>query len=189
MPAVPGHYAEGPEALIVSMASNGDRLAFEELVCRRQSWIRNLLRRCSNDEALADDLSQQVFMKAWRKIRQVKEPERFGPWLKRLAINEWLQHRRKGDALRNAGGEEQIVAAKVDKTSVAMDLDRALATLPEDVSLCVVLSYNDRMTHAEIAELTNMQLGTVKSHIRRGSEKLRQMLSAYDDAASLEESG
>ena len=188
MPAAPGHYAAGPEALIVSLATNGDRLAFEELVRRRQSWIRNLMRRCCHDGSLADDLSQQVFMQAWRKIRQVKEPDRFGPWLKRLAINEWLQHRRRGDALRDAGSEDQINAVNVEKTSVALDLDRALATLPNDVRLCIVLSYHERMTHVEIAELTRLQLGTVKSHIRRGSEKLRRMLSAYDDAGGLEES-
>ena len=187
MPAVPGHYAEGPEALIVSLAANGDRTAFEELVRRRQSWIRNLMRRCSGDGNFADDLSQQIFMQAWRKIRQVKEPERFGPWLKRLAINEWLQHRRKGDALRDAGGEELITAANESTTSVAMDLDRALTTLPKDVSTCIVLSYYERMTHAEIAEVTGLQLGTVKSHIRRGSEKLRQALSAYDENAGTEE--
>lgn len=187
MPAVPGHYAEGPEALIVSLASKGDRVAFEELVRRRQSWIRNLMRRCCHDGSLADDLSQQVFMQAWRKIRQVKEPDRFGPWLKRLAINEWLQYRRKGDALRDARAEDQIDAVNKDTTSVAMDLDRALATLSKEVSLCIVLSYYERMTHEEIATVTKLKLGTVKSHIRRGSEKLRQMLSAYAETDSMEE--
>ena len=187
MPATPGHYAEGPEALVVSLAANGDRVAFEELVRRRQSWIRNLMRRCCHDGNLADDLSQQVFMQAWRKIRQLKEPDRFGPWLKRLAINEWLQSRRKGDALRDANAEEQITTASNDKTSVAMDLDRALATLSKEVSTCIVLSYYERMTHEEIAAVTGIKLGTVKSHIRRGSEKLRQMLSAYDAAGSAEE--
>ena len=187
MPAAPGHYAEGPEALIVSLASKGDRVAFEELVRRRQSWIRNLMRRCCHDGNLADDLSQQVFMQAWRKIRQVKEPDRFGPWLKRIAINEWLQHRRKGDALRDANAEDQIAAASNDYTGVAMDLDRALATLAKEVSLCIVLSYYERMTHEEIAAVTGLKLGTVKSHIRRGSEKLRQTLSAYAATDGMEE--
>ena len=189
MPALPGHYAEGPEALIVSLAVHGDRRAFEELVRRRQSWVRNLMRRCCNDGSLADDLSQQVFLQAWRKIRQVREPSRFGPWLKRIAINEWLQHSRKDDALRNADDEKQITTANVDTTSVAMDLDTALAALPEAVRMCIVLSYYERMTHTEIGEFTNIQLGTVKSHIRRGSEKLRQMLSAYDDATATEDAG
>ena len=73
-----------------------------------------------------------------------------------------------------------------DKISVAMDLDQAMAVLPDPVSLCVVLSYHARLSHAEIAQLTDMQLGTVKSHIRRGSERLRELLSAYDETSNEE---
>ena len=186
MPATPGYYTEGPEALVVNLASKGDRDAFAELVRRRQSWIRSLIRRCSGDAHLADDLSQQVFMQAWRKIRQLKEADKFGSWLKRMAINEWLQYRRKNDALRGAEGEESITASQHDKTSIGMDLDRAMALLPGPVSLCIALCYHERMTHDEIAELTGMQLGTVKSHVRRGSRRLRELLSAYDETTELE---
>ena len=187
MPVVPGHYAEGPEALVVSLASKGDRDAFAELVRRRQSWIRNLMRRCCGDMTLADDLSQQVFLQAWRKIRQLREVDKFGSWLKQLAINEWLQYRRKNDALRGAESDEDSAMAHHDQTSVAMDLDRAMAILPGPVSLCIVLSYYERMSHSEIAQLTDMRLGTVKSHVRRGSERLRELLSAYDESATSEE--
>ena len=187
MSAAPGHYAEGPEALVVSLASKGDRDAFAELVRRRQSWVRNLMRRCCGDISLADDLSQQVFMQAWRKIRQLKEASKFGSWLKQLAINEWLQYKRKKDVLWGAASDVKITGSQHDKTAVAMDLDRAMAALPAPVSLCIILSYYARMSHAEIAQLTDMQLGTVKSHIRRGSERLRELLSAYDESANAEE--
>jgi RNA polymerase sigma-70 factor (ECF subfamily) len=187
MPVLPGYYAEGPEALVVSLASKGDRAAFAELVRRRQGWVRALLRRCSGDTTLADDLSQQVFMQAWRKIRQLRDVDRFGAWLKQMAINEWLQYKRKNDALRGAQGEESIVMPQLDKTSIGMDLDRAMSLLPGPVSLCIALSYHERMTHDEIAELTGMQPGTVKSHIRRGSERLRKLLSAYDETKQLED--
>jgi len=183
----PNYYADGPEVLIVSLASKGDRKAFADLVRRRQTWIRSLMRRCSGDANLADDLSQQVFLQAWRKIRHIREPDKFGSWLKQMAINEWLQHRRKGDALLGAEGEEGITSSRQDKTSIGIDLDSAMARLPAPVSLCVVLSYHERMTHDEIAELTGLQLGTVKSHIRRGSKQLREMLSAYDETTELEE--
>jgi RNA polymerase sigma-70 factor (ECF subfamily) len=72
MPATPGYYAKGPEALIVSLAARGDRDAFTDLVRRRQPWLRNLMRRCSGDSTLADDLAQRVFLKAWRNIRRLK---------------------------------------------------------------------------------------------------------------------
>lgn len=183
----PNYYVDAPEALVVSLASDGDRNAFADLVRRRQSWIRHLMRRCSGDAGLADDLAQQVFMQAWRKIRHIREPDKFGAWLKQMAINEWLQHCRKNDALLNADSEDEIRTAQLDKTSIALDLDRAMAKLPGDVSLCIALSYHERLTHDEIAALTGLQLGTVKSHIRRGSQRLRDMLSAYDETTELEE--
>ena len=188
MLATPGHYSEGPEPLIVSLAARGDREAFAELVRRRQAWIRSLMRRCSGDASLADDLSQQVFMQAWRKIRHVKDASKFGGWLKRLAINEWLQYARKNDALRVADSEQQEPAARAESTSLAMDLDHAMASLAGPVSLCIALSYHERLTHPEIAEMTGFPIGTVKSHIRRGSEQLKKLLSAYDDGHAEQES-
>jgi RNA polymerase sigma-70 factor (ECF subfamily) len=66
-----------------------------------------------------------------------------------------------------------------ETTSAALDIDHALARLPPAVRLCVVLSYHAEMSHAEIAEAAALPLGTVKSHIRRGTEKLESSLSAY----------
>jgi len=143
------------------------------------------MRRCSGDGTLADDLSQQVFMQAWRYIRQLHDADRLGPWLKRIAINTWLQHKRRNDPLRGADEHDDADSSHKDSTSVALDLDRALMTLAPDVRLCIVLSYHERMTHHEIAELTRQPLGTIKSHIRRGTKKLREELAAY--AEPLEE--
>ena len=137
------------------------------------------MRRCSGDATLADDLSQQVFTQAWRSIRQLHDADRLGPWLKRIAINMWLQHKRTNDPLRGADENNDADSAHNDTTSVAMDLDNALATLSPDQRLCIVLSYHERMTHGEIAEFTSLPLGTIKSHIRRGTLKLQEQLSAY----------
>lgn len=179
MRLAPDLYAKSPEAVLVGLSRNGQRDAFAELVSRRQTWIRNLMRRCCGSGTLADDLSQQVFMQAWRTIGQLQDADRFGPWLKRMAINVWLQQQRKNDALK--GAEEHVDADSVSKDTpgIAMDIDHALAVLPDDVRLCIVLSYHERMTHDEIATLTNLPLGTIKSHIRRGTKRLRDTLSAY----------
>jgi RNA polymerase sigma-70 factor (ECF subfamily) len=67
-----------------------------------------------------------------------------------------------------------------------MDLDRALATLPPTVRMCVVLSYNEGMSHREIAQVTEMPLGTVKTHIRNGALQLQQILSAYGGAGEVD---
>ncbi len=174
--------------MVVGLARAGDRDAFAELVRRRQSWIRNLMRRCCGDFALADDLAQQVFLQAWRNIRRVRQPNTFGAWLRRVAITTWLQHLRTNDPLRDADEYDETKRAHQDATSVAMDLDRALARLSNPERLCVVLSYHDGMTHGEIAELTDIPLGTVKSHIRRGTQRLQQILSAYADTPLSEQS-
>ena len=179
MRLAPDLFSKSPEAVLVGLSSTGNREAFAELVSRRQVWIRNLMRRCSGSPVLADDLSQQVFMQAWRTIRQLQDADRFGPWLKRMAINVWLQHRRRNDPLRGADEHLETDTSSKDTTGIAMDLDRALATLPDDVRLCIVLSYHERMTHAEIAASTEIPPGTVKSHIRRGTKRLQEELAAY----------
>ena len=171
--------AKSPESVLVGLSRTGNRDAFAELVTRRQTWIRNLMRRCCGDTSFADDLSQLVFMQAWRSIRQLNDAKRFGPWLKRLAINTWLQHKRRNDPLRAADEHSDADTTHRDQTGIAMDLDKALATLPDDVRLCIVLNYHERMTHAEIESYTGMPLGTIKSHIRRGAKKLQDELSAY----------
>lgn len=173
------YYPKCPEPMIVGLARTGDRNAFAELVRRRQSSVRNLMRRCSGDITLADDLAQQVFVQAWMKIRTLKNADAIGAWLKKVAISIWLQHLRKKDALHNADEFEDNDTPHDAESGVDMDLDMALATLPEAVRLCIVLSYHEGMTHAEIAQALEIPLGTVKSHINRGTEKLRQILSPY----------
>lgn len=177
-------YANAPEPLVVRLATLGDRRAFEELVRRRQSWVRNLMRRLSRDASLADDLAQQVFIRVWRTLGQLQDPLRFPGWLKRLAVNVWLQHHRKSDPL--AGGETLDAHEEPieHSTGAALDVDRALALLPSPVRLCIVLSYHAEMSHAEIAEAASLPLGTVKSHIRRGTEKLESLLAAYSEGAT-----
>ncbi len=174
--------------MIVSFARTGDRSAFAELVRRRQSYIRNLMRRCCNDTILADDLAQQVFLQVWVKIHTLKKANAFGAWLKRLAVSVWLQHVRKKDALRGADELAEGELAQHDSTSVGMDLDSALATLSNPVRLCIVLSYHLGMSHGEIAEHIDIPLGTVKSHINRGTQRLRQILAAYKDKPYAEKS-
>jgi len=187
VPKAQEYYPDCPEPFLVSLARGGDRGAFEELVRRRQSWLRNLMRRCCGDPTLADDLSQQALLKVWLSIHSLKEAQAFGAWLRRLAISIWLQHLRKNDALRGADELAEGVLPQHDATGEGLDLDAALATLPGPARLCIVLSYHEGMSHPEIAELTELPLGTVKSHISRGTKRLQQILSAYRGEPEAEE--
>jgi RNA polymerase sigma-70 factor, ECF subfamily len=188
---------EAAEAVVVTLAMNGDDAAYGELVRRRQDAMRQMLRRLTRNPALADDLAQQAFVRAWKSIRTLKSPAAFGAWLRKLAVNCWLQQARLkthevalgdealeaalADGLRaSTGGVDQ--AAPVERPVAArMDLDAALAALPPDVRLCVVLAYSEGMSHAEISESTALALGTVKSHIARGAARLRDLLQDYGD--------
>lgn len=170
------------EATVVALAMSGDAAAFSELVRRRQSALRNLLRRLSRDPALADDLAQQAFVKAWRSLPKLRSVAAFGAWLRRLAVNTWLEHVRAAHVLPMAMAAEELagVPGRAPATDEQLDLDRALAQLPPDERLCIVLAYGEGMSHGEISALTALPLGTVKSHIRRGGERLRALLDAYE---------
>ena len=168
------------EATVVALAMNGDASAFCELVRRRQSALRNLLRRLSRDAALADDLAQQTFLKAWRALPQLRSVAAFGAWLRRLAVNTWLEHVRAAPPPAVALDADELGASgSATSADTQLDLDRALAQLAPQERLCVVLAYSEGMSHGEISSATALPLGTVKSHVRRGSERLRALLSAY----------
>lgn len=166
------------------LAGKGDTRAFEELVKRYQSRLRNLLRRLSRDPVLADDLTQQTFLEAWASIRNLRSSSAFGAWLKKVAINTWLKHSSSKDPL-NAIDNKPEIPVKVEQSLVEeeIDLDRALSTLSKPERLCIVLAYHQGMSHSMIAEFTSMPLGTVKSHIRRGIQQLRNFLRSYEDGS------
>ena len=181
-------YSDRPEALVAALARTGNQDAFAALVARRQAWIRSLMRRCCGDATLADDLAQQTFLQAWRDIGKLREPQRFAAWLKRIAINVWRQHARKHDPLFDADPEVEEPAPQLSEAGMARDLDRALQSLSGIARLCLVLAYQEGMSHGEIAALTDIPLGTVKSHIKRASERVQAQLSAYDEVMTGERS-
>jgi RNA polymerase sigma-70 factor (ECF subfamily) len=183
------------EAILVALAIGGDDAAYGELVRRRQAQIRDLLRRLCRNAALADDLAQQAFLQAWRRIGTLQAPGAFGGWLRKIAVSTWLQHLRaqgsrpEGNAVTDrthSQPADQPPGAAVDEpaheptVAERLDLDRALSQLAPDARLCIVLAYGERMSHREIAEATDLPLGTVKSHITRGAARMRELLRGYE---------
>lgn len=175
-----GRFGNAAEAAVVALAMSGEREAFTELVWRRQSWLRNLLRRLCRDPSLADDLAQLVLLQAWRSLPSLRSVAAFGPWLRRLAVNAWLAHLRTA-TVRTVPLEVDALEGAVCTPRIGeeLDLDRALARLSPEERLCLVLAYGEGMSHSEISAAASLPLGTVKSHIRRGAERLRTLLHAY----------
>lgn len=177
----PGTYATASDATLVLLARERDQQAFAVLVERHQLWLRRLLRRLSHDHDVADDLAQQVLLQAWDALPGLQAGQALPAWLKVIAVRTWLKHLRRRDPLFNLDREEPVPDAAVTGTpAMNIDLNRALARLNGAVRLCVVLSYHEGMSHGAIAELTGLPLGTVKSHINRGSAQLRAYLAGYE---------
>ena len=163
------------EATLVILAASGDHKAFEMLVRRRQGPLRQLMRRICRDHALADDLAQQAFLQAWLGLSSLREPAAFGGWLRKLAVNCALQQLRKRGEWTDAEAGADLVAPTGDP-GAAVDIERLLHRLSAPERLCVVMCHSEGYSHGEVASLTGLPLGTVKSHVSRGSRRLRDWL-------------
>src|SRR5262245_17064231 len=141
---------------------------------RRQVRVRKFMYHLCRQTSLGDDLAQQVFLTAWRSLGRLRSAAAFDGWLKKIMVNTWLTEVRRGKLAITSDVEFEDLAVHHDATAERMDLDAALSTLPADMRLCVVLAYNEGLAHPEIAALTGLPLGTVKSHIARGAARLRE---------------
>ena len=171
--------AEAADPLVIALACAGDARAFAEVVKRRQGRVRKFMYHLCRTPSLGDDLAQQVFLTAWRSLPRLRSAAAFDGWLKRIMVTTWLEEVRRHKIVYSAEIDAEQAGSYRDTTAERLDLDAALALLSADVRLCVVLAYNEGLSHPEIAALTSMPLGTVKSHIARGAARLRETLAAY----------
>lgn len=172
---------EASDPMVIALACAGDDGAFTEVVRRRHTRVRKFMYHLSRQTSLGDDLAQLVFITAWRSLRQLRSAAAFDGWLKRIMVTTWLEElrRRKFGTLGEA--EPELTANTADAAAKRLDLDVALGRLSADARLCVVLAYDEGLSHPEIVALTGMPLGTVKSHITRGAAQLRILLADYSE--------
>jgi RNA polymerase sigma-70 factor (ECF subfamily) len=173
------------ESILVESARNGDSAAFEKLYRSNKDRIYGLLWRiCGGDAALAEDLLQEAFVRAWQKLDSFRGESRFGTWLHRLSANVALSDRRirlrrvrhevpmDEVAERTAVGDRDIVADK------RMDLEKAIARLPERARTVLILYDIEGYRHAEIAEMTGMAVGSSKAQLHRARKLIREVLDS-----------
>lgn len=166
-------------SLIARVILDDDRNAFGELVKRYQSEVRNLLRRLTKmDVARADDLAQETFIKAYQSIRRFQGHARFSSWLYRIAYNTFLNDERSRRETVPYEDELDHAAEEPAQHSNALrqDLDEAISGLEIAERAVFDLYYKKGMSHSETAEALELPLGTVKTHLSRGKEKLRRFL-------------
>ncbi|MCR9266349.1 MAG: sigma-70 family RNA polymerase sigma factor [Alphaproteobacteria bacterium] len=175
------------EELVALVVATKNPAAFGELVRRHQGIVRGMLQRMCRNHALADDLAQDTFIRAYEKIGSFKGTGSFKSWMCSIAYTEFLKSARKRKSTERVmekfqTGVEDTEAPR-DMGSV-VDLDRGLATLKEEERTLVVMCYSCGMSHSEAAEATGMPLGTVKSHVNRGRAKLQAYFQEAEVMAS-----
>lgn len=171
------------EVLISQTLELKDTNAFGELVRRHQARILLLHRRLTGDRALAEDLTQETFLRAWQKLYTYRGSGSFAGWLAKLGYNVFLQHRRRHRSdrlevtLQEAHVEGPVSDSTPDRSAMA-DLDRLLAALdPEDQAI-LVLTYAVGLTNREAGDVLGMPAGTIKARIHRAKQKIQLHLES-----------
>ena len=173
---------------LVAQAAAGSREAFDDLVRRHQVSIVSLARALTNGSADAEDLAQEVFLRVWRGLRGFRGDSTFRTWLHRVAVNVIHSHHGRVSRLRRlfqpapAGPAEDPIERAADPLNVESDLvlrdaiDRALASLPEELRVAVTLRDVQGLDYKEIAAVLEVPIGTVESRIFRGRQRLKPLL-------------
>lgn len=178
MPGLTTTFASLHDVELCTHAATGERRAFGELARRHGSAVRYLLRRMGAQAAEADDVAQDAFLTAFERITEFRGEGTFAGWVKRIAARAYLRKiQKERRTVGFAEGEEEEIEADDADTDRRIDLDEALKGLSAPERLCVSMCFGAGLSHAEAAEALNLPLGTVKSHVKRGLEKLRTRLA------------
>jgi len=175
-----------PGDALARRAARGDIAAFEQLYRDQVGRIFVLLRRlCGGHEGRAQDLTQEVFVRAWQALPKFRFESAFATWLHRLAVNTALMELRA----RRGGLDAEITDAVLEthatidtagvRTLLSTDLERAIATLPPRARAVLVLFDVEGLSHEEIAEQLNMAVGSSKAQLHRARSLLRARLGEH----------
>jgi len=188
--------SSGEDALLVKAFQKGDKRAFDELVVRHQDRIFNLCYRFLGDYEETNDSAQEAFVKAYDSLSTFRLESTFSTWLYRIAVNTCknklgssaCKAKRKTVSLDNPGnpsddplhmeipnGAPSPLARMEEKEKMAL-VQRALDALPTEFKMVVTLRDVEGLSYEDIAEITGLNLGTVKSRIARARTDLRNKL-------------
>lgn len=168
------------EIRLVQQAQRGDMVAFESLYRAHVGLIHALCLRLTGSRSNAEDLTQEVFVRAWRKLGSFRGDAAFGTWLYRLAVNVAVSSRRGGPASGQeiltddpAGFERPVLPPSPE---VALDLERAIAGLPCGARRVFVLHDLAGWRHEDIARVLDIAVGTARAHLHHARVRLREVL-------------
>lgn len=191
-------YSEMTDLQLVLACQRRDKMAFEHLVKRYQRPVFALLHQIAPDWHDPNDLAQEVFIRVWRSVPTLRNPNSFKTWLNHIVTNLFYDELRKrpkqmmisiDEPISTDGSDEGITRDLPDVSAIPEDvvqrqelseaIDRAIEKLPEQFRTTIVLRELQGMSYDEIASLTNAERGTVKSRIARARAKIQMSLSPY----------
>jgi RNA polymerase sigma-70 factor (ECF subfamily) len=173
---------EPDDGALVGAAKAGSLRAFADLVRRHERAIFVFLCRMAGDPAQAEDWTQEVFVKAWSRLNQCRDAGTFRSWLYAIAARTALAERRRSGraaARDTAWAELRAGPEPAGAAAAALDLQTALARLPDKDRVVAALIFDAGLTHAETAAALRMPLGTVKTRAVRARDRLAGMLDAW----------
>ena len=177
---------------LVQLLQHGQREAFTTLVSKWQDRIFTFCYRQLGESALAEEATQDVFVKVYTSIHSFRKESKFSTWLYRIATNHCINlnnrhHRRQRDhhqsfdEMHNQPAEQHTPLQQLERRDFEHQLQRALHQLPEEHRVLLILRDIQDCSYEEIAEITQLNIGTIKSRIHRGRHNLRQILQGDKD--------
>ncbi len=165
---------------LVKKAIDGNRDAFKELFMKHVARINSLCLRISADSYVAEELTQEVFIKAWQKLKTFQFESKFSSWLHSIAMNQFMMHlrteKRASEREENyMSGKEEIHSRNQQDSRI--DLEKAITKVPDQARAVLVLHDVEGYKHIEISKFMNIQVGTSKAHLHRARKILREELS------------
>ena len=174
---------ESPERALVERAAQGDVGAFEEIYRANSGRVYALCLRMSGDPVLAEELAQEACVHVWTKLGSFRGASAFSTWLHRVTVNVVLGHRRsrmrrEARVTTSSDLEAHNHVAPAPPVGVAVDLERAIASLPDGARTVFVLHDVEGYRHREISRLAGIAVGTSKAQLHRARHLLRKALSS-----------
>jgi RNA polymerase sigma-70 factor (ECF subfamily) len=168
----------GPMENLISRARQGDQGAIEALWFRSADRLHALCLRMTADPALAEELTQESFLRAWQKLDSFREESEFTSWLHRVAVNVVLSHQRSNRRRQIREQQDPLpgLGPLGEAPDRALDLDRAIRRLPQRARAVFLLHDVEGYRHAEIAQLLKIAIGTSKTQLHRARSLLREAL-------------
>ena len=168
------------DEILLAAVRDGSERAFNTLIDRHQQAVRTFLRGITATHSDADDIAQETFLAAWRQANSFRGQGSVRSWLFSIAWRKakddqrrWFRRTRRDTAYRGFSGADEVQETPAeDRIAVR----QALLSLPMDQRAAVALCLGSGHTHAEVAEMLAIPLGTIKSYVLRGREKLRSIL-------------